>query len=122
MTGQRVIVFGSRTWSDSHQIYADLHDLRDLGYHTLVHGACPSGADFLADIHGRALGFAIERHRAQWDEHGRTAGPARNEHMASLGADVAFGYRMGGESRGTDHMARACERHGIALVRRGRWT
>ena len=104
---------------------ADLSDAHGLGYRTLVHGACPSGADYMADLVWRQLCGSVERHPADWDGYRargldpRKAGPDRNEHMASLGADLAIGYRMAGESKGTDDMARACERHGIPLVRRG---
>lgn len=115
----RLIMFGSRTWSDAHTIARDLSDAHDLGFRTLVHGACPSGADYMAHLSGQYFGFKVERHPADWEAHGKAAGPLRNQHMVALGAELAIGYRMAGESRGTDNMAQACERHGIVVVRRG---
>lgn len=120
----RLIVFGSRTWSEHGAISHDFQELCALYPEeliTLVHGACPSGADYWAQLFARDWGFHVERYPADWETHGRAAGPIRNEHMAALGADLAIGYHMQGESRGTDDMARACERHGIPVVRRGWW-
>ena len=102
----RLIVFGSRTWSDPSIITADLEQAFSLGFRTLVHGACASGADYMADLAARPR-FRVERFRGSADD------------MAALGADLAIGYRLAGESRGTDDMARACARHGIPIVRRG---
>jgi YspA, cpYpsA-related SLOG family len=118
----RLIVFGSRTWSEHGMIAYDFQELDALYVaepRTLAHGACASGADYFADLIARQRGWRVERHPADWETHGKAAGPLRNEHMSALGADLAIGYRLAGESRGTDDMARACERHGIPLVRRG---
>jgi hypothetical protein len=65
------------------------------------------------------LGLKTERYPADWKKHGRKAGPLRNEHMASLGADLALGFRCAGKSNGTDHMARMCEKYDIPLERYG---
>jgi hypothetical protein len=121
----RVIVFGSRTWPIDHYDYirARLWQLPDCT--TIVHGACPSGADWWANHIARARGLRVEAHPAIWKPDGYTgrtdyaAGPRRNKHMASLGAVLAIGFRMPGKSNGTDNMADECELAGIIVERHG---
>lgn len=47
----------------------------------IVHGACPTGADMLADKVAMKLGFKIRRYPAEGDTEGRAAGPLRNARM-----------------------------------------
>lgn len=72
--------------------------------HTLVHGAC-AGVDAIAHLHALRWNWNIEPHPAtghptqdfgRWPE----AGPRRNNHMVSLGADIVLGM-PGPGSRGT---------------------
>jgi hypothetical protein len=67
----------------------------------LVHGACPTGADRMADELWRNLwGWPTEEHPADWEAHGKAGDPIRNQHMVSLGADLCVGFPLG-ESCGT---------------------
>lgn len=121
----RVIIFGSRSWPVEYfqYMYGRLAQL-PVGT-TIVHGACLSGADWWADQIAQARGFAVERHQAIWKPDGRqgrtdyAAGPRRNRHMASLGADLAIGFRMPGKSNGTDNMAAEAELVRIPVERHG---
>lgn len=113
----RIIVFGSRNWLDAAYLWRQL-DLLSRNA-VIVHGACPTGADAFAEQYALACGLAVERYPANWRAYGRSAGPRRNEAMATLGATFAIGFRMPGDSRGTDHMRGACERHGIPVERHG---
>lgn len=102
----RVLVTGSRTWPAT----ASSIIVRDLGNYAelrsglseplvLVHGACPTGADAIADAVAPGLGYTIEPHPADWERHGRKAGFLRNAEMVALGADVCLAY-IRAESRG----------------------
>jgi hypothetical protein len=115
----RVIVFGSRSWPLPYFEYMDQR-LAQLPAGTLiVHGACMTGADWWAEAIARTRGFQVERHPANWKELGLSAGPRRNRHMASLGADLAIGFRMPGKSNGTDNMADEAELARIPVERHG---
>jgi hypothetical protein len=46
----------------------------------LIHGAA-KGADAIADAYGRYRHWTVHREPALWFEHGRAAGPIRNQRM-----------------------------------------
>jgi len=127
----RILITGSRTWSDEQAIRDALATL--ITQHgpeqvTVIHGACPRGADALADrIASRWPGVTIERHPADWQV-GRGAGFARNAEMVRLGADVLLAFidpctslhcRKGGRhgSHGAIHCARLARLAGIEVRR-----
>lgn len=71
----------------------------------LIHGACPTGADKIADdwaleMVRRGHGVFIDRHPANWNKYGAAAGPYRNKDMVDLKPDIVLAYPIG-ESRGT---------------------
>lgn len=119
----RIIVTGGRQYNDRNTMGLELQiarldlitllPLSDNGATppTLVHGGA-SGADSLAaDVAARA-GWRIEEHPADWGTHGRAAGPIRNQHMASLGADLLIAFPGG---RGTADMVRRARKAGIPV-------
>jgi hypothetical protein len=105
----RVIVCGSRDWQDSRRIRDRLLFLPE--HATIVHGDA-RGADSIADGWAKISGFAIEPHPADWERHGKRAGPIRNEEMAALGADICIAF-WDGTSTGTADMLKRAEAHGI---------
>lgn len=124
----RILVTGSRDWQDRTAIDDALTALAAANtFHNrptvIVHGACPTGADAMADDWARwhaqrspLIGF--ERHRANWRINGKRAGFIRNAHMVNLGADVCLAFIKNG-SRGASHTAALAEQAGIPVRR---WT
>lgn len=114
--GARILVTGSRNWTDEATIEQALEDARrrlvGLGPVTLVHGGCPTGADVIADRTWRAWGLPVEVHPADWERYGRRAGPIRNQHMVDLGADLVLAFPLG-DSRGTRGCIAAAMRAGM---------
>lgn len=106
----RVIVCGSRGWTDREQIANRLFDLPPGS--TIVHGAA-KGADRIAAQEGQKLGHLIEEHPADWRD-GKRAGFFRNERMAKLGADLCLAF-WDGRSKGTSMMVDLAEKHGIPV-------
>lgn len=88
--GRRVLVTGSRTWTDTAVIRAELARVWGDGDAVLVTGACPTGADALAETCWRVWGGRVERHPADWVRHGRTAGFRRNAAMVAAGAQMCL--------------------------------
>ncbi len=115
-TPPRILVTGSRDWRDAQTLD---HALRFYWETTppgtvLVSGACPTGADRLAEEAWESWGGPVERHPADWDRHGKAAGPRRNQEMVDLGADICLAFPLPG-SRGTRHCMAAAERAGIPV-------
>jgi Bifunctional DNA primase/polymerase, N-terminal/YspA, cpYpsA-related SLOG family len=111
---RRVLVTGSRTWTSEHTIAAALREHRAPGA-VLVSGACPRGADAIAERLWTSWGGKVERHPADWAT-GPDAGPARNAAMVAAGADVCLAFIRDG-SAGASHTARLADLAGIPVRR-----
>ena len=83
---------------------------------TVVHGAAPRGADYLAHVWCVSAPEVVEEeeHPADWKRHGKAAGMRRNAEMASLGADMCVAF-WDGKSRGTLHCLTCCVELGIPV-------
>lgn len=105
MAISRLIVFGSRGWTD----YQRLKEaVRKLNPDAICHGGA-RGADTLAALVGEELGIPVRRYLADWTSHGRSAGIIRNRQMLEefrpvMGLGATMDLRA---SRGTfDMMSR----------------
>jgi hypothetical protein len=112
----RVLITGSRTWTDRAAIRDGLAAVWGAGDRILVTGACPTGADALAEACWRAWGGQVETHPADWDTHGRGAGPRRNTEMVAAGAQVCVAF-IRDDSRGASHLAGLADAAGIPVHR-----
>ena len=106
---------GSRTWTDETGRREALREQWSDGGAVLVTGACPQGADVIAEGIWRSWGGQVERHPADWRE-GRDAGMRRNAAMVSLGADTCLAF-IRASSPGSSHAARLAEQAGIPVRR-----
>lgn len=114
----RILVTGSRTWTDSEAIDTAIQNAigNQWGPHQVVHGACPKGADSMADWWARYRGLEVERYPADWDALGKRAGFIRNAEMVALGADLCLAFIKDG-SKGATHTADLAEKAGIPTRR-----
>lgn len=112
----RVLVTGDRHW-DCPRLARDVLDLiaAKVGEVTIVHGAA-RGVDKSFDTAARMVGFVVEPHPADWDKHGKAAGPRRNAEMCEAGADFCIAvHRDLNGSKGTKDMVRRCLADGIPV-------
>ncbi len=110
---RRMLVTGSRTWTDETVIATALREQWGEGAAVLVSGACPRGADAIAERLWAGWGGPVERHPADWDS-GRDAGIRRNAAMVASGADVCLAF-IRERSPGASHTARLAEHAGIPV-------
>ncbi|MFJ6729432.1 SLOG family protein [Streptomyces sp. NPDC091281] len=123
---------GSRDWTDQQAIAEALadavHSIPVDQETVLVSGACPRGADALAEQWARRYGLTIERHRAEDFGPWPACGPIRNKHMVQLGADLCIAFigpctssrchrPRPHPSHGASHCARLAEAAGIPVRR-----
>ena len=69
----RILITGSRSWVDVQTIRSALEQVFTRGC-VLVSGACPRGADRIAEQVWTELGGSVERHRVNWSKYGKSAG------------------------------------------------
>ncbi|WP_440066411.1 SLOG family protein [Streptosporangium sp. OZ121] len=130
----RVIVTGSRDWPDLMTVCTALDaayrdaERRGLLPLEVVHGGCPTGADAMAAawayLSAQDLDRAVVEHvyAADWETHGRAAGPMRNQRMVNAGADrmIAFNLNNSSGTSGTIKLAEdagiPCQEHVLSLV------
>lgn len=98
----RVLVTGSRDWTDYRCVKSELTKiLVSAESFTLVHGDCKEGVDAHADTwaKGHHPNVIVERWPADWELHGKAAGPKRNQAMARSGLDLVLAFIVN-DSRG----------------------
>jgi hypothetical protein len=116
----RVLITGSRTWTDAAVIARALADLhREYGDRlVVVHGACRTGADRIADGWARRHGVRVEAYPADWVT-GRGAGPARNARMVDTAPAACLAFIRDG-SAGATGCADLAEQAGVRTTRHTR--
>ena len=105
METKRIVVAGTRDFEDygiaREFIDMCISDIRQKYKLVFVSGCC-RGADMLGERYAKENGFEIERHPADWERFGRSAGPRRNKEMAEM-SDYVICF-WDGKSRGTASM------------------
>lgn len=120
----RVLVCGSRKWSDKQRIQ---DELRKLPIGTVIIEGGARGADELAAKVAKELGFKVKEYSANWERYGRAAGPIRNKQMLDGGKpDIIYAFHTNiMKSKGTLNMLKQGFKKGIPYKlfnkRREKW-
>lgn len=114
-----ILVTGSRKWNDRATIYYTLDNLAtEHGRFTLVHGACPNGADKMAEDWAKLREHPYRGFPAQWRAFGKKAGPIRNIEMLNCTDPIlVVAFPLPGGS-GTQHMIGLAETREIPVLSR----
>ena len=111
-------VSGSRD-ADKAKVYwrvkERMEEYADRGINKLLSGHCNSGIDEVAEKVAADLGWTIEEHPADWEKHGKSAGPKRNAEMIKRepSAVLAFTTR---NSVGTNDLIDKARKAGIEVT------
>ena len=113
----RVLICGGREFSDEQRLreilVAFVWHGEQIGPGCTVITGGARGADTLAHQWALKCGCETEVYHADWDKHGRAAGPIRNQEMLDKGRpDLVIAFPGG---RGTAHMMRIAKAAGIAV-------
>lgn len=116
----KVLVTGDREWDDVETVVAVL-SLLPKGT-VVVHGAA-RGADTIAGLVAKELGFSVVEYPADWKKFGKSAGPIRNRQMVRDEAlkgwpiELVLAFHNNLEkSKGTKDMVSVAESAGISWV------
>lgn len=110
----KVIIAGGRDF-DNYDLLREKCDniLRNQDEVIIISGGA-KGADSLGERYAKERGYSTEVFHAKWEEHGKKAGPIRNQEMAiNSNALIAFWDE---KSKGTKHMIDTATDKGL-LVR-----
>ena len=103
----KVLVTGSRKWTDFDTIY---NRLAQLPKDTIIVEGGATGADTLARTAAYKLKLDRLCMKANWKMHGRSAGAIRNRTMLDLNPDLVLGFRLNQSSGTTDCLDEARKR------------
>lgn len=121
----RILITGSRDWPVNriHEItqvlgatllkyISDGFSAEDI---TIIHGACPKGADAMADWIASYWNLKIERWPANWEAYGRRAGFERNRAMVDSGVDICLAF-VYNESKGSTNTVTLCRKAMVPIT------
>jgi hypothetical protein len=116
MTPYRVLICGSRDWDHPYAIWCVLNGYAsdDVGLVVIQGGG--EGADRAAKDWATHNDVTCETYPADWEHHGRAAGPRRNAFMLTESKpDLVWAFitKPLSESRGTADMVRRAKEAGI---------
>lgn len=126
INGETWVICGGRGFADTGMFNAAMGDLvRYRGVPgRIVHGACRQkelngeceydGADGLADKWAKRFGIDVQPEPADWDTHGKSAGPIRNQTMLNKYKPIFVVAFPGG--RGTADMVAKARRAEIDVA------
>lgn len=107
----KVIIAGGREGFDEETVFEILNVAAiDIEITEVVSGCAP-GVDELGQLWASERGIPVKRFPADWNQHGKAAGPIRNEQMANY-ADALIAI-WDGKSRGTGDMIKRAKRRGL---------
>lgn len=110
----KCIIAGGRDFSDYEKLKATMEEVRNLCGQITVISGCARGADSLGIRYAEEYALPCEKYPADWNKHGRAAGPIRNCQMAEQ-ADILVAF-WDGNSRGTGHMIREAKRRDLIVI------
>lgn len=111
----RLLVCGGRDYSDRATLFAKLDEyLAKFGSLCIIAGKA-AGADSLAEDWARLRGASFHGFKADWQKHGKAAGPIRNQTMIDKGDPHLVLAFPGG--RGTEDMVNRANAAHVTVVR-----
>jgi hypothetical protein len=110
----KLLICGDRWWKDKELIKKYIEYFKPT---VLIEGEA-RGADTLARMVAEELGIPVEKYPADWNTHGKKAGPIRNRQMLKEGKpDMVIGFHDDLEnSKGTKDMLKISTKAGISVM------
>ena len=111
------IIAGSRHFQDQDYVSRILDEFAaEHGHPKAVLSGAAKGADRCGECWASKSGIPIIRFHADWNKHGKAAGPLRNNQMAEYAKDSGVLFLFwDGKSPGSRSMLQAAQKHGITV-------
>lgn len=109
----RVLVCGGRDFTNAAFVYRSLDRLHDETPITEMIQGGAKGADYLANEWAKTKPIKRYVCKADWEKHGRAAGPMRNARMLEWKPDVVVAFPGG---RGTANMVSQARAAGVRVI------
>ena len=111
----KILICGDRNYKNWEKIQ---NYLNTLDSETIIIHGCAKGADSLAGNLANGLGLNILRFPADWDTHGRAAGPIRNQQMLDEGQPdlVVYFHDDIENSKGTNDMITRAKKNKVKVI------
>lgn len=95
-----------------------LNDLKKKHQDLIIIDGMARGADSLGYACAVDLGCETERYPAEWEKHGKSAGPIRNHRMLQEGRpDLVLAFHSDlAKSKGTKHMVEIAMKAGVEVI------
>lgn len=111
---QVVLVCGGRDYADRSSLYVVLNAAHSANPIKRLIAGGANGADALAVDWARSKNIPHTMFNADWEKHGRKAGPLRNQEMLDRGKpDIVIAFPGG---RGTADMKKRAKAAGVPVV------
>jgi hypothetical protein len=107
----RTIIAGGRNIHDYQLVLSAVAE-SSIPISVVVSGGA-QGVDYLGERYAREEGYPLDVYPADWNKHGRAAGPIRNAEMAE-NADALIAI-WDGQSRGTKNMIEIARKRGLTV-------
>jgi len=123
MANLKILVCGSRTWSNLGQVLNKLAALviqevakrRLEPYEITIISGGASGADYFAEVFAKAYDYKLIVIKPQWSRYGKSAGFRRNIEMLELEPDFVVAF-WDGKSRGTNSTMTEAKKRSIEVI------
>lgn len=110
----RVLVFGGRDFSRRDVLFDALDEIRQHNQIDSVITGSARGVDSFGSEWAVSRGIPLIEYPANWDKHGRRAGPIRNQQMLDEGKPT-LGVQFPGGT-GTEDMRRRLNGAGVRVI------
>ena len=98
----RVAVVGSRFFTDYDYVKSSLDKISEVDKITVIVSGGARGADSLGERYARENGIEFVLFAADWNKHGKAAGPIRNKQLIEEGKpDLVVAFNPGKGTRNT---------------------
>lgn len=110
----RIIIAGSRTFNNYEYVKKILDMVIGHIDKAIILSGSARGVDKLGEQYAKEKGYRIWMHEADWDNHGKSAGPIRNSQMVTQATQAIFFWD--GKSKGTRDCINKAFKKGIPVT------